>query len=99
MAYIIMAYIVMARYVAQCRPGMPIVAFTYKPKVARQLMIYRGLHPIVGKPVPVAYIVMAYIVMAFVVMAYVAHDLSRPAPCRRQARPGVCARAQACTAY
>merc|ERR1719163_1438472 len=39
-----------ARYVSQCRPNVPIVAFTYDPKVARQLTLVRGVHPLVGSP-------------------------------------------------
>ena len=40
-----------AKYVAQCRPNVPIVAFTAGEKVARQLAIYRGVYPIVGQAV------------------------------------------------
>eukprot|EP00937_MAST-01D_sp_MAST-1D-sp2_P002257 g2257.t1 len=43
-----------ARYVAQCRPDVPIVAFTQNEKVARQLSIVRGVHPLVGTPMPLS---------------------------------------------
>jgi len=37
-----------ARLVAKQRPSMPILAFCPQSKVARQLIIHRGVHPILG---------------------------------------------------
>ena len=36
-----------ARYVAKYRPAMPVMAVVQDPKVARQLMLNRGIHPFV----------------------------------------------------
>jgi pyruvate kinase len=36
------------RYVSAYRPNVPIVVFCPSPKIGRQLMFYRGVHPVVG---------------------------------------------------
>jgi len=38
----------LARYVSAYRPNVPIVTFCPSAKVGRQLMLYRGVHPVVG---------------------------------------------------
>lgn len=36
------------KYVSAYRPSVPIVVFCPSPKIGRQLMFYRGVHPVVG---------------------------------------------------
>ena len=38
----------LAKYVSAYRPQIPILCFCASAKLGRQLMIYRGIHPIVG---------------------------------------------------